>query len=407
LIKSKRNSTIYTDSRGISYYQTYSLEKSNDGRKKKSQKYLGKVKTKSELQRIKVEWDLYYDDVDKQYSSKNPFRKPPQPITTISERFISDCESKYKLNDMSYSTLRFNRENVNLFVRWYVNEYGNKQIHRITTKEIDEYRTHRINMGLMDNTISINLRSVRTFLNWCIKQNYIDLTPFTSDIKIPSYKSRSVDDVPMKDDWKRIYDFIEKSISFKPTKSEDKRKYDWFNNNEWFKYMVWIMCNSGCRGGEVRILKWKKGKFDNPSQSRSYSYLNREMDMIHIYFKKSYGTLPLNKNLQSLFKKLSKDKGNDVYVFQNPKTDEHYERSVFNKLFRRLMVNLGLVDDEQKSKYSPHSIRHSVVSDLLGKGENLYTISKILRHSDIRTTINIYGHLLKEDVLESLEKIGT
>jgi site-specific recombinase XerD len=71
------------------------------------------------------------------------------------------------------------------------------------------------------------------------------------------------------------------------------------------------------------------------------------------------------------------------------------------------MNNLGLVDDDQKSKYSPHSIRHSVVSDLLGKGENLYTISKILRHSDIRTTINIYGHLLKEDVLESLEKIGS
>ena len=38
---------------------------------------------------------MYYDDVDKQYSSKNPFRKPPQPITTISERFISDCESVF------------------------------------------------------------------------------------------------------------------------------------------------------------------------------------------------------------------------------------------------------------------------------------------------------------------------
>ena len=83
------------------------------------------------------------------------------------------------------------------------------------------------------------------------------------------------------------------------------------------------------------------------------------------------------------------------------------EKSMSVSEFRKLMNNLGLVDDDQKSKYSPHSIRHSVVSDLLGKGENLYTISKILRHSDIRTTINIYGHLLKEDVLESLEKIGS
>ena len=94
-------------------------------------------------------------------------------------------------------------------------------------------------------------------------------------------------------------------------------------------------------------------------------------------------------------------------MFQNPKTDEHYEKSVFNKLFRRLMVNLGLVDEDQKPKYSPHSIRHSVVSDLIDKGANFLTIRRILRHTDIRTTMNIYGHLDDKDVLESLEKIGS
>ena len=56
------------------------------------------------------------------------------------------------------------------------------------------------------------------------------------------------------------------------------------------------------------------------------------------------------------------------------------------------MVNLKLVDDDDKPKYSPHSIRHSVVSDLIQKGEQMYNIQKLLRHSSIRTTMDIYSH---------------
>ena len=56
--------------------------------------------------------------------------------------------------------------------------------------------------------------------------------------------------------------------------------------------------------------------------------------------------------------------------------------------------------------YKPHSIRHSVVSDLISKGINLYSISKLLRHTDIRTTINIYGHLLPSDLEDVMKKIG-
>ena len=71
------------------------------------------------------------------------------------------------------------------------------------------------------------------------------------------------------------------------------------------------------------------------------------------------------------------------------------------------MVGLGLVDKEtQKSLYSPHSIRHSVVSDLIQKEVNIYNISKLLRHTDIRTTLNIYSHLLPSDLEETMEKIG-
>ena len=391
---------------GFWIYQTYSYYGSTDGRKKPIPKYIGKV-SKSVLEKSRIEWDKYFDEVDYNYKNKNPFRKPPQPLSVIVNKWIEDCGKKYELNDISSSTLRFNKENIRIFLRWYLSEYGDKQIQRVSTTEINNYRNHRRSLDLSDNTISINLRSIRTFLKWCIKEQYIDYSPFTSDIDIPSYKPRLTEEIPMGKDWKRLYDFVEDSIDFVPTQSDQKRKWDWFNNNDWFKYMIWIMCNSGMRGGEVRILKWKKGKMDTTSKRQSFSYLNKTLTKIHIYFKGSYGEIPIPPKLKTMFEELKKNKGKDEYVFQSPISNSHYEKSVFNKSFRKLMVGLGLVDKEtQKSLYSPHSIRHSVVSDLIQKEVNIYNISKLLRHTDIRTTLNIYSHLLPSDLEETMEKIG-
>ena len=89
-----------------------------------------------------------------------------------------------------------------------------------------------------------------------------------------------------------------------------------------------------------------------------------------------------------------------------PRTDIEYGKGDLNKNFRRLMNELGLVDKESEPLYKPHSIRHSVVADLISKNVNIYVISKILRHKDIRTTLNIYGHLIKGGMEEAMNLIG-
>ena len=71
------------------------------------------------------------------------------------------------------------------------------------------------------------------------------------------------------------------------------------------------MCNSGMRGGEVRILKWKKGKMDTTSKRQSFSYLNKTLTKIHIYFKGSYGEIPIPPKLKPMFEELKKNKGKD------------------------------------------------------------------------------------------------
>ncbi|MDX8045454.1 site-specific integrase [Gracilibacillus sp. S3-1-1] len=43
-----------------------------------------------------------------------------------------------------------------------------------------------------------------------------------------------------------------------------------------------------------------------------------------------------------------------------------------------------------------HDLRHTAATDLINKGANIHSISKRLGHTNISTTLNIYGHYLEE-----------
>ena len=405
--KKKRHS-IYTDKNGYKTYQTWTWFKSKDGKKRKQPHRIPKDYNKSEITKFCKEWDEFYNEVDYKHLQGNPYQKPPIPISKIVKEYIDAETKKYELGDTAESTLRINRENINLFLRWFLSNHNDRNVDTITQKDIEDYRTHRRlhkhnGERLSDNTVRINLRVVRTFFNWCLKKKYIPFSPFTDDIDIPSYSRRTDEETPLGKNWDKLYTFIEKSISYKTQGTDGEARFEKFNDNDWFKYVIYIMCNSGMRGGEVRILKWKKGKFDEPSQRKPYSYIDRDFNNIHIYFKGTYGVIPIIKSkIKPLLKQLSRSRGKNTYVFQSPITSEPYDKSIFNKMFRQLMVELGMGD----KNYTPHSIRHSVVSHLVRNGHDIYTIQNLCRHKSIRTTMDIYSHLFNQDLENIMEKIG-
>jgi integrase/recombinase XerC len=55
-----------------------------------------------------------------------------------------------------------------------------------------------------------------------------------------------------------------------------------------------------------------------------------------------------------------------------------------------------------KKGLSPHSLRHSFATNLLNNGEDMQTVQKLLRHSDISTTINIYSHKTDNQLRDAL-----
>lgn len=51
--------------------------------------------------------------------------------------------------------------------------------------------------------------------------------------------------------------------------------------------------------------------------------------------------------------------------------------------------------DVERPKYSPYCLRHYVASKLIEKNKDAKYIQKFMGHSDIKITLNVYGHLMK------------
>lgn len=67
----------------------------------------------------------------------------------------------------------------------------------------------------------------------------------------------------------------------------------------------------------------------------------------------------------------------------------------------------------EKSKYVPYHLRHFYASVLIADRKDLKTIQTLMGHEDIKTTLNVYGHLLKRVPTETnptrgvLARLGT
>ncbi|MEU1309196.1 tyrosine-type recombinase/integrase [Streptomyces cinnamoneus] len=68
--------------------------------------------------------------------------------------------------------------------------------------------------------------------------------------------------------------------------------------------------------------------------------------------------------------------------------------SSYGHHFRRAVIAAGLVQADGAPKYTPHSLRHFFASTALANGIPIHEVSRWLGHKSIKTTVDIYGHLV-------------
>lgn len=211
------------------------------------------------------------------------------------------------------------------------------------------------------------------------------------------------------------------SVTYKPgevyNSQELKELYGLLSkeDNKQMVLMIKMALKTGMRKGELLALRWDDINFDaNTIQvSHSLSYTKNEG-----YFLKTPKTkysvrkiAPPKKLMEELKQhKAIKDKqcklaeelwgdGEHYFVFSTD-LGKPFFPDVPNRWWTRFLtrVNKQLEKHEKQplKRIRFHDLRHTATTDLINKGVNIHSISKRLGHSNIGTTMNIYGHYLDE-----------
>jgi integrase len=72
---------------------------------------------------------------------------------------------------------------------------------------------------------------------------------------------------------------------------------------------------------------------------------------------------------------------------------------------RPAAVKAGVLKEGEKVRFGFHNLRHSLASFLVRKGTDVKTVQKLLRHSDVATTLGIYAHSMSEDRLAAQDDV--
>lgn len=217
------------------------------------------------------------------------------------------------------------------------------------------------------------------------------------------------------------YEAIKKPISYKEDK--DVKAFTIFEQYQFVAYVgshpskynniLLLSLFTGMRIGEVLALKLQDIDIDLTYISINQTMTKDKNDKVMI------GNTPKTKNgkrkikvlsqakpvLESAIKEMIPNKDNLVFIRSDNK---YYEDGQVNSAFKRICMNAGIrVVDAKHKKYSDkkgyyyvnqrtsdvntHMLRHSFATRGIEAGMTSTVLKDILGHSDIQTTINIYG----------------
>lgn len=206
-------------------------------------------------------------------------------------------------------------------------------------------------------TIKTRMSALNSFFKWCLINGYIEVNPIE---KLPKPK-------------------IEKRIPKHLSITEASYIIEWLRTKRFrYKYeksraiaIFTTFIYTGIRLGELLNLRYSDVRFD---------------DKI-IFIKSGKGNkdrnIPLLNRLEVILKEYLKDRegiNNDsIYFFVSIKKKSTMSYLVVKRLFKLISDNTGI-------HVYPHKMRHSFAVQMLEGGCDIYTLSRILGHSDIKTT---------------------
>ncbi|MDX8568367.1 tyrosine-type recombinase/integrase [Elizabethkingia sp. HX XZB] len=262
--------------------------------------------------------------------------------------------------------------------------FGNK----ITIEEADvqSFVFQKLETGLSHKTIKDILIVLKMILKFGAKNKWLQYTPF--DIQFPTEREKHNIEVLTKTDQKKIMTYIQEHFTFR-------------------NLGVYICLSAGMRIGEVCALTWEDIDTDNGIIS-----VNRTIQRIYVIedgtrrtelildtpkTKNSIREIPISKDLLRILKPFKKIVNPSFFVLTNDAkpTEPRTYRSYYKNLMKELKM--------PELKF--HGLRHSFATRCIESNCDYKTVSVLLGHSNISTTLNLYVHPNMEQKKKAIEQM--
>jgi len=238
--------------------------------------------------------------------------------------------------------------------------FGNVYLGKIDNKEIEDFKSARIEHGLAPSSVNRELTVLSAMLKKALDWNYIKRVPSFTILKLP----------------KRPVKFL--------SLEELDRLLEC--SNDWLRPILIVLRNTGMRIGEVLHLRFNDIDLD------------KNVILIRSQKTNNFRIVPINKELREVLEWLSKyyvspcslkvsirHADQKVYLFCLP--DGSRVKSIKNS-FKKACTRAGI-------SATPHTIRHTFASHLVMNQVDLVSIQELLGHSSISTTM-IYSHVSRD-----------
>ena len=243
----------------------------------------------------------------------------------------------------------------------------------VTEEMVQSFVFTKLEHGLSQKSIKDILIVLKMILRFAVKQGFMQHREI--DVKFPTERERQELEVLSRSSQKQIMEYVQSHFTF-------------------MNLGIYICLCAGLRIGEVCALVWDDIDVEsgviNVSKTIQRIYVieggdkHTEVIIDTPKSKNSIREIPIARDLLKMIKPLKKVVNGSFFVLTN--SAQPTEPRTYRNYYKRLMAQLNM----PKLKF--HGLRHSFATRCIESKCDYKTVSVLLGHSNISTTLNLYVH---------------
>lgn len=293
-------------------------------------------------------------------------------------RFTKEFIEERNYRGLSPATIKGYQDTFKMFEQYLLDE-GLSRVEQVTTRVAKGFMFKCKEIGNNPVTLNTKLKQLKALFNWGIEEDIVETNPFKAITKVreDSYTTAFTDkDVKM-------------IISYLKRRCRLEKHFPHIAKRNYYLFLTFI--STGLRRGEVCNLKWSDLDLQNAimrvyGKARKEQFipvsdlLIKELLSWKAYNIEQFGELP-------------------THIFMDVQKKPLNVDGVRN-FFQRLSGVVGL-----NYRCSAHVCRHYFAKTYIQSGGDIKSLSRILRHTTIRTTER-YLNMSVEDLQRSNEQFN-